>query len=84
MASELIALDIETLRCDDPKLCVCYARGSIFKREGSFFRVEKGARSIVHRALCLSQHYGSRCGICPNRSIKIELTVQKVPDQEDP
>ena len=76
MASELLALSVETLRCDDPRLAVCYARGSVFKREGSFHRVEKGARSVVHRALCLLHHFGPRCGQCPNGTIKIQLTVQ--------
>lgn len=75
MASELIALTNETLSCDDPRFSVCYARGSSFRKEGQFYRVEKGARNVVHRSLCLTHHYGSRCKICPSGSIAIELTV---------
>lgn len=77
MASELIALSEDTLRCDDPRFSVCYARGSSFRKEGRFFRVEKGARNVVHRSLCLIHHYGSRCKICPHGSIVVELQVQQ-------
>lgn len=81
MASELVALTQESLRTDDARFSICYARGSSFRREGRFFRVEKGARSLVHRSLCLTHFYGSRCNICPNGSISIELQVQKPEDE---
>ena len=73
MPSELITLTVDNMRCETPQLCVCYARGSVFKKEGNFYRVERGARSVVHRVLCLMQYYGTRCGQCPNSSIKIVL-----------
>ena len=76
MATELLALDeTNLLIADDRRLAVCYARGSSFHKEGRLYRVEKGARGVVHRALCLTHHYGSRCKICPNGSITIELRV---------
>ncbi len=76
MASEIIALNEEALRCDDPRFSVCYARGSSFRKEGKFFRVERGARNVVHRSLCLIHHYGPRCKICPHGSIVVQLQVQ--------
>lgn len=63
MASELIPLNDEA---GDPRFAVCYARGSVFRREGRFLRVEKGMRSIIPRALCMAGQYGSRCKVCPN------------------
>lgn len=76
MASELIALTKESLRCDDPRFSVCFARGATFRKEGNFYRVEKGSRSTVHRSLCLTHHFGPRCTICPQGSITIELEVK--------
>jgi hypothetical protein len=75
MSSELVALEKSSLCEDDPRFAVCYARGSVFKKEGALYRVEKGSRNVVHRALCLAHHYGPRCKICPNGSIVIELRV---------
>jgi hypothetical protein len=62
--TELVTLNKD--RADDPRYAVCYARGSVFKPEGHFFRVEKGKRSVVLRAMCLTSYYGSRCVACPN------------------
>lgn len=73
MASELITLTAESLQCDDKRFSVCYARGSSFRKEGKFFRVEKGSRTVVHRALCLVHHFGSRCEACPGGKIYVEL-----------
>jgi hypothetical protein len=75
MASEQITLTKEILMTPDPRLTACYARGSVFKREGKYYRVEKGARSVVHRALCLTHYYGSRCAQCPNGKTRVELAV---------
>lgn len=75
MPSELIALNKDTLCCDDPRFSVCYARGSAFKKEGNLYRVERGARTVVHRSLCLIQHFGPRCTICPHGSITVTLQV---------
>lgn len=68
MASELIPLTDDS---GDPRFAACYARGSVFKREGRFLRVEKGMRSIVPRALCMAAQYGNRCKICPNYNQKL-------------
>lgn len=75
MATELITLNADTEKCDDPRFAVCYGRGSSFKPEGKFFRVEKGARTLVHRSVCLMQHFGRRCEACPNGKIRIQLEV---------
>lgn len=71
--TELVALAKD--KCEDPRFAVCYARGSVFKAEGHFHRVEKGKRSLVSRALCLSEHYGKRCQICPNRDFTVKLAA---------
>lgn len=63
MASELIPFKDDP---GDPRFAACYARGSVFKREGRFLRVERGMRTIVPRALCMAAHFGSRCQACPN------------------
>ncbi len=76
MATETISLGEGLLCADDPVFAVCYARGATFQREGQLYRVEKGARTVVHRSLCLVHHYGPRCKICPNGSIVIALRVQ--------
>jgi hypothetical protein len=83
MASELIAQKEQGAPCeDDPRFCVCYARGAVFRREKDSYRVEKGARRVIHRSLCLTHHYESRCTICPNGTITVELTIQ--PKEIDP
>jgi hypothetical protein len=68
VATELIALRDDS---GDPRFAVCYARGSSFKREGNFLRVEKGKRSLVNRALCVVETFGSRCRQCPNYNVKL-------------
>ena len=83
MASELIELTEAVLANDDPRLCTCYGRGSVFRKEGRHFRVERGARTVVHRALCLVQQYGARCAVCPNGTIRVELTVTQQAWEED-
>lgn len=70
-ATELIALRKD--KSGDPSLAVCYARGSVFKPEGRFFRVEKGRRALVSRALCIVGYYGKRCESCPNYNVVIRL-----------
>jgi hypothetical protein len=67
--TELVALAKN--KSDDPRFAVCYARGSVFKPEGNFFRVEKGKRYLVNRALCITKYYGSRCEVCPNREFTL-------------
>lgn len=69
--TELVSLNKD--KAEDPRFAVCYARGSVFRPEGRFFRVEKGKRSLVSRALCLSEHFGKRCKTCPNHDFKIKL-----------
>ncbi len=66
MASELVALGVD--QPEDPRFAACYASGSVFKPEdgGRFHRVEKGHRRLVSRALCVVQHFGTRCEKCPN------------------
>lgn len=73
MTTELIALSGE--KCEDERFAVCYARGSSFRKDGHLYRVEKGSRTVVHRSLCLVQHFGPRCEICPNNGIKVTLEV---------
>lgn len=73
MATELIALQTDIQ--EDPKFATCYARGASFKPEGKFFRVEKGARTVVHRSLCLTHYYGRRCEMCPFSKITVKLEV---------
>lgn len=63
-------------KTDDPRYAVCYARGAVFKAEGHFFRVEKGKRSLISRALCLTDHFGSRCKACPNHNFSIRFVAQ--------
>lgn len=66
MATELITLKADT--SDDPRFAVCYGRGATLKREGNFHRVEKGKRHLVHRALCVTEAFGSKCKQCPNHN----------------
>jgi hypothetical protein len=73
-ATELISLLKD--KSSDPRYAVCYARGTVFKAEGNFFRVEKGRRGLVSRALCLLEHYGSRCKICPNSDFSVRLITR--------
>lgn len=73
MTTELIPMKKEL--DEDPRFAVCYARGSVFKREGNFLKIEKGSRSVVHRALCMTRFHGRRCGICPNNEVKVTLEV---------
>lgn len=72
--TELVTLNKD--RADDPRYAVCYARGSVFKPDGHFFRVEKGKRSVVLRALCLSMYYGSRCKVCPNSNFTVKFVAR--------
>ncbi|OHD24330.1 MAG: hypothetical protein A2Y38_09180 [Spirochaetes bacterium GWB1_59_5] len=71
-ATELVSLlkDVST----DPRYAVCYARGAVFKKEGGFFRVERGRRALVSRALCVAEFFESRCRACPNSSFSLRLT----------
>jgi len=69
--TELITLNKDTT--EDPRFAVCYARGSVFRPEGHFFRVEKGKRSVVLRALCASLYFGRKCEICPNSRFKMRF-----------
>lgn len=70
MATELIP--IEETQGTDARLAVCYARGSVFKPEGKFFRIEKGKRTLVSRALCMNTTF-SQCPNCPNYHVKLKL-----------
>ena len=72
--TELIAIRKE--RSGDPRLAVCYASGSHFKPEGNFFRVEKGKRRLVSRALCVTEHFGKRCRLCPNHEFAVRFRVE--------
>jgi hypothetical protein len=77
MATELITLMGDT--SGDPMLAVCYARGSVFRREGNFHRVEKGKRGLVNRALCVTETYGSRCRICPHHEVVFSFVAKEPP-----
>lgn len=72
MATELIAIN-QMGQGDDPRLAVCYARGSSFHRKGKFLQVEQGMRTRVSRALCLLEQFGARCRTCPNYNGTIGL-----------
>lgn len=74
-ATELVSLTHD--QSDDPRLAVCYARGSVFKPEGKFMRVEKGMRTRVNRALCIAKHFGHRCEVCPNYEASLTLVGSK-------
>lgn len=69
MATELITLESD--KSASPRFAVCYARGSAFKKEGKFYRVERGKRTLVHRALCVMEAYGPRCRRCPNHNMTL-------------
>jgi hypothetical protein len=75
--TELISLTKD--RSDDPRYAVCYARGSSFRPEGNFWRVEKGARALISRALCVVQHYGNRCKQCPNSKFSVTFQGRGAP-----
>jgi hypothetical protein len=62
-ATELVSLLKD--QSDDPRYAVCYARG-IFRKEGNFWRVEKGKRTLVLRTLCVLRYHGAKCALCPN------------------
>lgn len=79
MATELITLNADTAKCEDPRFAVCYGRGSSFRPEGKFFRVEKGARTVVHRSLCLVHNFGRRCEKCPNGQLRVRLEITNEP-----
>jgi hypothetical protein len=72
--TELIGVDQD--KSDDPALAVCYARGAVFKREGNFLRVEKGMRTRVSRALCITGHFEKRCESCPNYEATLTIRVR--------
>jgi hypothetical protein len=72
--TELVSLKKD--QSDDPRYAVCYAQGSTFRKEKNFFRVERGKRTLVLRALCVVQHYGKRCRICPNSNIEITFQAR--------
>lgn len=57
----------------DMRFAVCYARGSVLKREGKFLRVEKGKRTLVSRSLCMTESYGDTCHGCPNFTARLTL-----------
>jgi hypothetical protein len=78
MATELISLAAD--KSGDPRFAVCYARGSSFKQEGKFHRVEKGKRALVSRALCVVETYGSRCRQCPNHSVTLVFKAHGASD----
>lgn len=79
MKTELISLVKD--RSDSPTLAVCYAGGGKFVREGNFWRVEVGRRTLVHRSLCAVRHFGKRCDLCPNSQVRLVLKAQD-PDYE--
>jgi len=72
-ATELIAFAKD--KSVDPRFAVCYARGSVFKAEGNFFRVEKGSRNLVLRAVCVEKHFGKRCEACPNFNFSMKFVA---------
>lgn len=74
-ATELVAIQKE--KSEDPRFAVCYARGTTFKKEGNLFRVEKGQRNLVHRALCVVGHFKSRCRVCPHYDFTVTLRAAR-------
>lgn len=77
-ATELVSLALD--KSDDPQLVVCYARGSVFRPEGKFLRVEKGMRTRVSRSLCIAGHFGKRCQVCPNYEAVVTLAASSKRD----
>lgn len=71
MATGQVSLKLDT--SDDPRFAVCYARGSVFRPEKEFHKVEPGMRARVHRSLCLVSYYGTRCERCPNHNLTVTL-----------
>lgn len=71
MATGHVSLKLD--QSSDPRFAVCYARGSVFKPEKEFHKVELGMRTRVHRSLCLVSYYGSRCEKCPNHNVTVTL-----------
>lgn len=71
--SKTVVVDLHREQHPDPRFAICYARGQVFKQEGSELRVEMGRRALVNRTLCIQQHYGSRCEICPNAKGSLTL-----------
>lgn len=71
MAKQTELISLQKDKSDDPRYAVCYARGSTFRKEGNFWRVEKGKRTVVLRALCVKQYFGRRCRNCPNSEFSV-------------
>ena len=69
--TELVSLHKD--RSDDPRYAVCYAHGSVFRKENKFWRVERGKRTLVLRSLCVEQHFPRRCKHCPNSQILVSF-----------
>ncbi len=70
--TELVSLLKDT--SPDPSMAVCYARGT-FRKEGKFFRVQAGKRTLVNRSLCVIQHFRA-CRHCPNSEGIIRLKAE--------
>lgn len=66
MAKETILVDLSEEKAHHPGFAVCYARSSVFRPEGTSFRVELGKRQIVNRLLCIRLFYRGRCKKCPH------------------
>lgn len=75
MGSELI--DLREDQPADPRYAACYASGSVFRNEpgNAFHLVEKGARRVVSRALCVLQTFGKKCERCPNSEATIYVAM---------
>lgn len=72
-------VDLTEDKHPDPRYAVCYARGQVFKSEGSEIRVELGKRTLVNRALCVQLFYKERCQQCPNSDGQLTLKATGTP-----
>lgn len=80
MAKTTELINLRREESEDPQYAVCYARGSTFRKEGTFFRVEKGVRTVVSRVLCIEQHFGRRCQQCPHSDVQVTFRSRGGPD----
>jgi hypothetical protein len=67
---ETILVGLGKEKAHHPGFAVCYARSSVFRPEGRLFRVEKGKRTEVNRALCIRKVFRGRCTKCPHSSFE--------------
>lgn len=72
---ETILVGLAKEQAHHPGFAVCYARGT-FRKEGRLHRVERGKRTIVSRVLCVVQHHGRKCKICPHSKFEVQFKAE--------